>query len=155
MGSFWHFHHYLWFRPHLTTRALMSWKKRHKQSKCQWQGKAFWEIENVAIHCLPREHNRLPWIPFQKHLEICHEFCLLCRCDVFLRCFVSYFFRYSVFFLHQNALYLTSVVGLTPLLWKSCGLIIQSWLVGSPRVEIYYPLFGTLVHHIIGIIFEN
>ena len=34
-------------------------------------------------------------------------------------------------------------------------LIIQSWLVVSPRVEIYYPLFGTLVHHIIGIIFEN
>ena len=33
------------------------------------------------------------------------------------------------------------MVGLTPLLWKSCGLIIQSWLVGSPRVEINYPLF--------------
>ena len=72
MGSFWHFHHYLWFRPHLTTRALMSWKKRHKQSKCQWQGKAFWEIENVATHCLPREHNRLPWIHFQKH--VCRDF---------------------------------------------------------------------------------
>ena len=33
------------------------------------------------------------------------------------------------------------MVGLTPLLWKSCGLIIQSWLFGSPRVEINYPLF--------------